>query len=157
MSKQFDGTILHFAIAKILLEKGKASTSQIMDELSLRYDLECDKKTVYSTVYALNRFVPIEVITGKNGGFIVRKQIQTEEEGVESTVFLTKKTAEKLLIPGDIVFIPVGKKLVKAVVEKILEDSLQTDQDELFYEEVGKIWFLTSRCAMEAMRGMRHG
>ena len=88
--------------------------------------------------------------------FLTRAGLEADE-GVESTVFLTKKTAEKLLIPGDIVFIPVGKKLVKAVVEKILEDSLQTDQDELFYEEVGKIWFLTSRCAMEAMRGMRHG
>lgn len=62
---------------------------------------------------------------------------------------LTYKKARKLLDPGDIVYTVQGGRVVEHIVRKLYADSLDTDEDVFFYDEVGKLWFLTRRSALD--------
>lgn len=68
---------------------------------------------------------------------------------------MSYREAKKLLAPGDIVYIPASGKIVRAVVVSIQRDHLITDQDNLFFDEVGSIWFLTLCCAVEALKEVK--
>ena len=56
------------AVERILLRGERVTTSQIMRELDLKYDIQVDRKTIYSDIYAINRFIPIQSDPGKYGG-----------------------------------------------------------------------------------------
>lgn len=57
------------AIAKMLNEGRCISTSEILRRLDLQYDIHVDRKTIYSDICSIDRFIPICVIAGKNGGY----------------------------------------------------------------------------------------
>lgn len=69
---------------------------------------------------------------------------------------MTVKKAKELLHPGDYVYIPQGKKIQRAKVIKVEADHLVTDLDNLFYDEVADLWFLTVWGAVNAL-GKRGG
>ena len=57
------------AIAKMLNEGRKITATEILRRLDLQYDIQCDRKTIYKDICAIDRIMPIEVITGKCGGY----------------------------------------------------------------------------------------
>ena len=57
------------AIAKMINEGRRITSSQIQRRLDLQYDIQVDRKTIYSDIYAIDRFIPIVTFSGKNGGF----------------------------------------------------------------------------------------
>ena len=65
---------------------------------------------------------------------------------------LTYTTAKKLLDPGDIAYIPKGGgRILECSVQSIQHDDVVTQEDILFFDEVGELWFLTKRGAMDAL------
>ena len=71
MAKPYDATKMHFCIAKIFLEaRGVITASEIIEKMDVRYGMRCDRKTIYSTLMALDSLVPVEcVYAGRNSGF----------------------------------------------------------------------------------------
>ena len=65
---------------------------------------------------------------------------------------MTYRQAKQLIAAGDVVYIPANGRIVRAVVSGIYSDHLVTDKDVLFYDEVGTLWFLTLKCAVEALK-----
>ncbi len=57
------------AVAKMVNEGRKVTSKEIMRRLELQYDIQADRKTIYSDIAAIDRFIPIQVMTGKKGGF----------------------------------------------------------------------------------------
>ena len=57
------------AIAMMLKNGQTISTSQILRKLKLQYGMTVDRKTIYSDMYAINMFIPIEVVPGRYGGY----------------------------------------------------------------------------------------
>lgn len=57
------------AVACILNRGRKVTATQILHELDLRYDIKADRKTIYSDVQAIDRFMPIEATPGRFGGY----------------------------------------------------------------------------------------
>ena len=45
------------------------SSSEIMLELKSRYGITADRKTIFSDVAAINRFMPVRTVAGRYGGF----------------------------------------------------------------------------------------
>lgn len=58
------------AVYRMLAEGRKITASEIQRRLDLQHDIQVDRKTVYSDIYAIDRFMPIEVTSGRHGGFI---------------------------------------------------------------------------------------
>lgn len=61
------------AIERMLSTEKYITAPEIVRRLNLKYDLQCDKKTVYNDLYAIDRFIPLEIKIGKNGGFRILK------------------------------------------------------------------------------------
>lgn len=59
------------AVERIISRGRKVSCAQILRELDMRYDIQADRKTIYSDIQAIGRFTPIEVTSGKYGGYKV--------------------------------------------------------------------------------------
>ena len=58
------------AVYRILLESRAVITSgEIIRELKSHYGITADKKTIYSDVAAINRFMPVRTVAGRHGGF----------------------------------------------------------------------------------------
>ena len=57
------------AIERMILRGERITSTQILNELDLKYDIQVDRKTIYSDMCAIDRFVPIESKGGKYGGF----------------------------------------------------------------------------------------
>lgn len=66
--KRSDTKIRLLAVFHILTKRGKATMQQILDDLDLIYDIQCDRKTVYSDIRAIDRFRPI-AFEGYEGGY----------------------------------------------------------------------------------------
>lgn len=67
--KKEDSKMRLLAVAKMLNEGRKMSTAEIKNRLDLHYDIQADRKTIYSDVAAINRFIPIESTSGKYEGY----------------------------------------------------------------------------------------
>lgn len=52
-----------------MLSKNLISTRQIIDRLEREYDIIADRRTVYSDMLAIDRFIPIEFVPGKHAGY----------------------------------------------------------------------------------------
>ena len=53
-----------------ILERGEPVTSrQILDELSAKWDITADRKTICSDIAAINRIMPVLSTTGYGGGY----------------------------------------------------------------------------------------
>ena len=57
------------AIYRMLITGKKMSSIQIVKELSSRYGITANRKTIYSDIAAINRFIPIKSTDGIGGGF----------------------------------------------------------------------------------------
>ena len=70
---------------------------------------------------------------------------------------LTYKKAKHLLRIGDKVFSIKSGNVVTHFVKAIFADSLGVGDDIFFYDDVGKVWFLTKFIATEKARGDDNG
>ena len=57
------------AIAIMLNEGRKLTVTDILRRLDLKYDIHADRKTIYSDIHAIDKLIPIESTTGRNGGY----------------------------------------------------------------------------------------
>ena len=57
------------AIAKMLNEGNRMTATQILRRLELQYDIIADRRTIYHDVYAIDKVMPIDVATGRFGGY----------------------------------------------------------------------------------------
>lgn len=57
------------AIALMLQEGKKMTSTEIIRRLNAQYDIQVDRKTIYSDICAIDRIMPVEVFVGKNGGY----------------------------------------------------------------------------------------
>ena len=55
------------AIERILLAYKEISTRDIMKILYMRWGIQCDRKTIYQDMAAINRFIPLDVACGRHG------------------------------------------------------------------------------------------
>ena len=66
---------------------------------------------------------------------------------------VTKRKLSKVLDRGDTVYVITGRGgYIPAKVQRIGEDSLDTDVDVLFYDEIGEMWCLCELTAKNITR-----
>lgn len=53
----------------MLREDRLITTREIQSELNRVYDIQAERKTIYSDMQCINRIIPVEGIPGKNGGW----------------------------------------------------------------------------------------
>lgn len=61
------------AIERMLSKERYITAPEIVRRLDLEYDIQCNRKVVYNDMYAIDRFLPLEMKPGKNGGFRIMK------------------------------------------------------------------------------------
>ena len=76
MAKRETDKIRLLAVERIIARGERVSTTQILRELELHYDIHADRKTIYTDLQAIDRFMPLEVTVGPGGGY---KRINWEE------------------------------------------------------------------------------
>lgn len=64
-----DVKIRILAVAKMLNEGRRMTSTDILRRLDLQYDIQVDRKTIYDDICAIDKFVPINVKGGRNGGY----------------------------------------------------------------------------------------
>ena len=64
-----DNKIRLLAIERMLRKDQYITATQIMHRLDLVYDIQLERKTIYSDLMAIDRFIPLEVRAGNNGGY----------------------------------------------------------------------------------------
>ena len=69
MGRHESDKIRVLAVEHIIARGGRVTSTQILRELEVRYDIKADKKTIYSDIQAIDRFMPVEVTRGCHGGF----------------------------------------------------------------------------------------
>lgn len=69
MAKHDTSKIRILAIERILKVGQFITVAEIIDALECRYGISVDRKTIYDDIGAINRIVPIERKSGKNGGY----------------------------------------------------------------------------------------
>lgn len=65
------------AIERILTDKAK-NAKEIMDELQKKYDISCDRKSIYQDIAILTLYLPIE--QSRKGYFISNDKFWRTEE-----------------------------------------------------------------------------
>jgi hypothetical protein len=56
-------------IERMLREDRYINALVVVERLDRIYDIQCNRETVYKDMYAIDRFIPLEMKSGKNGGF----------------------------------------------------------------------------------------
>ena len=74
------GRIRILAIAKMLNEGERISISKILSRLESQYGIYADRKTIYTDLSAIGRFMPIDKKKGVNAGY---KKCGADEPTVE--------------------------------------------------------------------------
>ena len=69
MSKPDTNKIRLLAVYNMILRGRRITASQILRELDLYFDIQVDRKTIYNDLWAIDRFCPIDIQSGRNGGF----------------------------------------------------------------------------------------
>ena len=64
-----DSKVRILAVYHIILQRPKISAPEIIRILDLKYDIRCDRKTIYDDIRAIDRFLPIKPTCGMYGGF----------------------------------------------------------------------------------------
>lgn len=64
-----DYKIRLLAIERMLRKDQFINTTQIRASLDLNYDIQVERKTLYSDLMAIDKFIPLEVKSGNNGGY----------------------------------------------------------------------------------------
>lgn len=81
MAKHEDAKIRLLAVENILRRGDRVTASQILRELDLRFGIQANRKTIYSDVYAINRFLPVDAIPGRGGGYQIVDVLGGCEDG----------------------------------------------------------------------------
>lgn len=68
------------AIERMLSYDRRITVKEIQRRLDLQYDIQVSKRTLYSDLYAIDRFVPLDVTTGYGGGY-KKRDFKEEEDG----------------------------------------------------------------------------
>lgn len=66
--KRSDTKIRLLAVYHIMNKRGRATMEQILRDLDLQYDIQCNRKAVYTDLMAIDRFQPI-TYEGQAGGY----------------------------------------------------------------------------------------
>lgn len=69
MAKKDDMKARILAIERILKVGQFVTTAEILDALDRRFGITADRKTIYDDIKAISRIVPVESLSGKNGGY----------------------------------------------------------------------------------------
>jgi hypothetical protein len=64
-----DARIRILAIERMLPTDRLIKAKEIGRRLDSEYDIQTDRRIVYKDLYAIDRFTPLEIVAGKNGGF----------------------------------------------------------------------------------------
>lgn len=68
MAKRDDSKIRLIAVYRMVESGEKLTSTQIISQLKNQFDIEVDRKTIYSDLMAIDRFIPLQVKGGCNGG-----------------------------------------------------------------------------------------
>lgn len=68
-NQNLDYKIRLLAIERMLRKDQFINTTQIRASLDLNYDIQVERKTLYSDLMAIDKFIPLEVKSGNNGGY----------------------------------------------------------------------------------------
>ena len=68
MAKRDDSKIRLIAVYRMMESGEKWTSTQIISKLKNQFDIEVDRKTIYSDLVAIDRFIPLRVEGGRNGG-----------------------------------------------------------------------------------------
>ena len=70
LSKRREDSKARLVAVTLMILRGKKMTAgDIMRELDLRHDIQVDRKTIYSDIAAIDKLIPVEVTSGKHGGY----------------------------------------------------------------------------------------
>ena len=64
------------AIERMLEEGHRITAQEIQQRLELQYDMQVTRKTIYDDIYAIDRFIPLDVHNGYGGGFKKRELLE---------------------------------------------------------------------------------
>ena len=64
-----DTKVRVIAVYRAIMRGKPITAGEIKRELQDKFGITCDRKTVYSDIAAINRFVPIRIATGRGGGY----------------------------------------------------------------------------------------
>lgn len=68
MAKRDDSKIRLIAVYRMMESGEKLTSTQIISRLKSQFGIEVDRKTIYSDLMAIDRFIPLQVENGCNGG-----------------------------------------------------------------------------------------
>jgi hypothetical protein len=68
MAKRENSKIRLIAVYRMMESGEKLSSSKIISRLKSQFDIEADRKTIYSDLMAIDRFIALQVGGGCNGG-----------------------------------------------------------------------------------------
>ena len=68
MAKGNDSKIRLIAVYRMMESGENLTSTQILNRLKSQFDIEADRKTIYSDLMAIDRFIPLQVDGGCNGG-----------------------------------------------------------------------------------------
>mgnify|MGYP002512212609 CR=1 FL=1 len=68
MAKRDDSKIRLIAVYRMMENGEKLTSTQIINRLKSQFDIEVDRRTIYSDLMAINRFIPLRTEYGCNGG-----------------------------------------------------------------------------------------
>lgn len=69
MAGSKDKTKVRVLAVYLMLQSGRRiTTREILRRLDLHYDIQADRKTIFSDIYAINQIMPIDVRYGRTGG-----------------------------------------------------------------------------------------
>ena len=68
MAKRDDSKIRLIAVYRMMESGEKLTSTEIINRLKSQFDIEVDRKTIYSDLMAIDRFIPLQVESGCNGG-----------------------------------------------------------------------------------------
>ena len=68
MAKRDDSKIRLIAVYRMMESGEKLTSTQITSRLKSQFDIEVNKKTIYSDLMAIDRFIPLKVESGCSGG-----------------------------------------------------------------------------------------
>jgi predicted DNA-binding transcriptional regulator YafY len=68
MAKRDDSKIRLIAVYRMIENGEKLTSTQIINRLKSQFDIEVDRRTIYSDLMAINRFIPFQANRGCKGG-----------------------------------------------------------------------------------------
>jgi hypothetical protein len=68
MPKRDDSKIRLIAVYRMMESGEKLTSTEIISKLKSQFDIEVNRKTIYSDLMAIDKFMPLQVECGHNGG-----------------------------------------------------------------------------------------